>query len=331
MSREGLTKRQRVLRTLNGEEVDRRPFTFWHPFGLSHMKGDALTAAALSFAAAYGVDLLRLPTVRELPWPEQTSIDRPHDLTTLDPLSAHQGFWNERLSSLKSLIGLVDQKVAVFEPILEPWAALRYLCPREVLALAEQNHPGFLTKALETVTESLKGYAKALQTKVKIDGIVIDIESASYTERDPKAFRDLFKPHLMALLESITSQSDTFIWLQVRGQRCFLDPLLDLPHHMISWSQHDGGPAFDKLAKHRQGKLAGGIDETALNTFSYQDIRRHVDEARSAPVSLLCPGGPLSADTAPSRLKALANFLQKRDRLPRAAQAARAHPVIDEP
>ena len=47
------------------------------------MKGESLAAAALSFAAAHGMDLVRFPAVRDLPLPGQMSIDRPHDLTQM--------------------------------------------------------------------------------------------------------------------------------------------------------------------------------------------------------------------------------------------------------
>lgn len=320
------------MQTFAGGEVDKRPFTFWHSFGLSHMKAESLTAAALTFAAVYGVDLLRMPTVRDLPLPAQTSLDRPHDLTTIEALAPRSGFWAERIEALKGTVKLAEKRIAVFETVADPLTALSYVCPPDVMATAERAHPNFLEKALGVVSEGLGGYLKAVLQEARVDGVVIEIGSASFEDRQPNDFQSLVKPHLKSLLDQVRAQSEAPIWLQVTGKRVFLDPLLDLPHDMLSWSHQAHGPSLDKLPKRYKGALAGGLNEEGLERSSFQEIRRQVDEARSFPVQLLCPGNALSADVAPSRLQALANFLGKRDRQPEPA-AATAGPerVIDDP
>jgi uroporphyrinogen-III decarboxylase len=308
------SKRERVLETLAGKKVDRRPFTFWYPFGLSHMKAESLAAAALSFAAAYGVDLLRLPVVRDLPYPEQSSIDRPHDLTQLEELSGLAGFWGERFEALKTIHHMAEHRIAVFECIPDPLTALSYLASPELLSQTEKNHSSFLDKGLESVTAGLKNYLLHLFKAKCIDGLVIEIESATFEHREPEAFEAVVKPHLRNLLNFVTQESEVPIWLHVKGTRVYLKPLLDLPHQMISWPHLSSGPKLQRaFPKGYKGVIAGGIDEQALRNMSYQDIRRHVEEARNHRVSVLCIGDQLSSDVSPRRLKALSNFLQKRD------------------
>lgn len=329
---EPLGKRERVLRAFSGGEVDRRPFTFWHPFGLSHMKADSLTAAALTFAATYGVDLLRMPTVRDLPLPAQTSLDRAHDLATLEPISARTGFWGERLEALKSTVRLADGKIAVFESLADPLTALGWVCPAEVMTSAERSHRSFLDKALGAITESYKGYLKLVLSEAKVDGLTLEIGSASFESREPGEFDSLVEPHLKALLEDVRSDSSAPIWLQLTGKRVYPSNLIDLPHEMLTWSHLAHGPALEKLPRSYRGALAGGLNEAALTGASYQEIRRQVEESRNYNVKLLCPGDALPADMAPSKLAGLANFLQKRDRLPEVAPAVgRPSRVIDEP
>lgn len=319
VSRQGLSlgKRERVLKTLAGEEVDRRPYTFWYPFGLSHMKGESLAAAALTFAATYGMELLRFPVVRDIPFKEQTSVDRPHDLTQLETLSGLEGFWLDRTEALKATYRLAEQKVAIFETVPGPYTALGYICRKELLLDTEKNHPGFLEKALQTVTESLKNYLLKILKEQFVDGLVIEIESATFEQREPEMFESTIKPHLKELLNFVTSESKVPIWLQLRGTRIYLKPTLDLPHQMISWPHLSSGPQLEKaLPKGYPGLVAGGIDEVALQEMSFQDIRRHVEEARNHRVAMITVGDQLPADLSPSRLKALANFLMKRDRKP---------------
>jgi len=324
MSRQGLkkskkpervfSKRERVLETLAGKEVDKRPFTFWHPFGLSHMKGESLAAAALTFAATYGVDLLRLPAVRDIPLQPQASLDRPHDLTTIEELPGHAGFWSERFEALTSISRLNENRIAVFESIPEPLTALSYLCRSELIQQAEKNHRSFLEKGLESITASLKNYLSTLLKANCVDGLVVEIESATYEAREPEQFESLVKPYLRDLLNFITQESEVPIWLHVRGTRVYLKPLVDLPHQMISWSHLSAGPKLDRaFPRGYKGVIAGGIDDKALSNMSFQDIRKHVEEARNQYVSFLCIGDHLSSDTSPRQLQALSYFLKKRD------------------
>lgn len=320
------------MRAFTGGEVDKRPFTFWHSFGLSHMKAESLTAAALTFAAVYGVDLLRMPLVRDLPLPGQTSLDRPHDLTTIEPLSPRAGFWAERLEALKSTVKLAEKRIAVFEVVADPLTSLGWVCPPEVLAAAERGHRNFLEKGLGVVTDGLRGYLRAVLSEAKVDGVVIEIGSASFEARQPDVFESLVKPHLKAMTDDLREQSKAPIWLQVTGRRAYLEPVLELSHDMLSWSHLAHGPSLEKLPKRYRSAIAGGLNEEALQRGSYQEIRRQVDEARNFGVQLLCPGDALSADIAPSRLAALANFLGKRDRQPEpAAASVGPERVIDEP
>lgn len=281
------------------------------------MKGESLAAAALSFAATYGVDLLRMPVTRDLPLGPQTSIDRPHDLTQLGELSGLTGFWLERTEALKYAYRMAEKKLAIFETIPEPWTALSYVARKELLRTTESNHPTFLEKALSDVTASLGNYVERLISEECIDGLVIEIESATYEQREPESFESTIKPHLERLLTRITAQRDIPIWLHVRGTRVYLAPLVDLPHHMISWPHLSAGPRLESaLPKGYSGNLAGGLNEQAIADMSYQDIRLHIEEARDQPVSLITVGDGLPSDLSPSRLRALADFLSKRDRLP---------------
>lgn len=327
----GLSKRERTHRAFRGGDLDRRPFTFWHPFGLSHMKADSLVAASLTFAAVYGVDLLRMPLVRDLPLPAQTSLDRPHDLAALESFSARHGFWGERLEALQTIVRKAEQRIAVFETMADPLTSLSWVTSPELLAQSEQSHPNFLDKALATVTEAQRSYLKILLQHTKVDGVAFEISSASFEARPPEDFVRLVKPHLAALLEEAAQHGQPLIWLHLRGRRLYLEPLLDLPHDGLCWPHLDHGPSFDKLPRSYSGALTGGLSSAAISQASFQDLRRQVEEARNFPVRLLCPGDELAADTAPFRLQGLASFLGKRDRAPVEAAPRAPQRVIDEP
>ncbi len=289
------------------------------------MKGESLAAAALTFAAVYGVDLLRMPAYKDLPVPEQTSFDRPQDLTRLEPFSPHSGLWADRLAGLSTTVRLGEKKVAIFETLCDPLTSLGFVVPHELLVQSEQNHQNFVKKALKAVTASLIAYAREAVTTCEVDGVVLEIRSATYLQREPHVFEELVKPHLKELLNEIRKISTVPIWLHFAGRRLYLENLLDLPHDLISWPHLSSGPALDKLPRGYKGLLAGGLDDELIPHLSYQGVRHHVEEARNAKVALFALGDSLPADMSRSRLEALATFLNKRDRLPEAAGKAPTH------
>ena len=323
MSRQGLddkkkvkvlSKRDRVLNTFDGQEVDRRPYTFWYPFGLNHMKAESMAAAALTFAATYGVDLLRVPLVRDLPLKNQVSIDRPHDITQIAEFSGLQGFWGERFEALKLIYKMAEKKLAIFETIPGPLTALGYVCRPDLISQTEEEHPQYLEKGIRTLTSSLQNYLSQVLKEDCLDGLVVEIESATFEQREPENFESMVKPYLKELLNFVRQESEIPIWLHVRGTRVYPKPLVDLPHNLISWPHLSSGPKLERaFPKGYQGPLAGGLNEQAIATMSPQDIRRHVEEARNQYVKFLCTGDQFPADISPSKLKALANYLSKRD------------------
>lgn len=280
------------------------------------MKGESLAAAALSFVANYNLDMVRMPTIKDYPIKAQSSLDRPADIAKLEEIDGRAGFWSERLQAVRKTVELADKKVAVFDTISDPLSTLGYIVSPELLATTEKNHATFLEKGLETVTASLKKYVSLVIHESKVDGLVVEVASASYEFREQEEFKRFAKPYLKELLNHIRKESEIPIWLQISGRRVYIDPLLDLPHNLLSWSHLAQGPALDKLPKGYKGAIAGGIDEQAVTTMSYQDIRRHIELARNQFVRVLSIGDAFPADISPSRLAALAHFLSRKDRDP---------------
>ncbi len=61
------TSRERVIRALDGRDVDRPPLTLWHHFGLESKGPSAHADATLAFHRAYGTDLVKV--MSDVPFP----------------------------------------------------------------------------------------------------------------------------------------------------------------------------------------------------------------------------------------------------------------------
>jgi hypothetical protein len=64
-----MTGKQRVDRALNGQDVDRTPFTYWHHFGLEKLPGERLAEATLAFHRQFRTDLVKVMSDHPFPKP----------------------------------------------------------------------------------------------------------------------------------------------------------------------------------------------------------------------------------------------------------------------
>ena len=55
-----MSSRERVTRALEGREVDRTPFSFWHHFGLQKEPPERFVQATLDFHARFRTDLVKV-------------------------------------------------------------------------------------------------------------------------------------------------------------------------------------------------------------------------------------------------------------------------------
>src|SRR5690349_10660057 len=63
-----MNPRERVRRALEGQEVDRPPFSFWHHFGLEKYPGDRHAQATLEFHRKFRTDLVKV--MSDYPYPK---------------------------------------------------------------------------------------------------------------------------------------------------------------------------------------------------------------------------------------------------------------------
>ncbi|MFZ0960924.1 MAG: hypothetical protein WAO35_08460, partial [Terriglobia bacterium] len=71
-----MSSRERVDRALEGREVDRTPFSFWHHFGLQKEPPERFVQAILDFHARFRTDLVKV--MSDFPYPQPEG--RWHDL-----------------------------------------------------------------------------------------------------------------------------------------------------------------------------------------------------------------------------------------------------------
>jgi hypothetical protein len=145
-----MSSRERVDRALEGRDVDRTPFSFWHHFGLEKEPTERFVQATLDFHAKFRTDLVKV--MSDFPYPKAEG--RWYDLREqANPFPA-------QIQALTSIGQNLGRQAYFVETIFNPWKVAENLSsPQEVLRLKEEQ-PQRLLDALEVITKSEANHAR---------------------------------------------------------------------------------------------------------------------------------------------------------------------------
>ncbi len=300
-----MNKIERVLAAARGEEADRSAFFAWHPFGLEHMKGESLAAAAIAYAAEYQVDLLRLAASDLFPLPPQLSLDRSADLTRIEPAPGTSKVWLQRLVAWEQFRRLAGEKLLGCESVPNPWSILRRLGAVE---LVQSSGEDYRRHALEAICETLCNYVEAV-LEAGANAIALEVEGASHDWMSEADYQQWGLPYDQKILDAARDAS--FRILHVRGDRTQLKILLQLPAELLQWSLYRCGPSLEKVKALWPRGVVGGLDETRFAHMSFEALRRHCREARFSDYEIVAPGDVLPSTVAPRQLEVLKHAFVK--------------------
>ncbi|MCC7372657.1 MAG: hypothetical protein IT306_29865 [Chloroflexi bacterium] len=318
-----MTKRERVLAALAGQEVDRPPYAFWaHNFARENSAED-LAAETLRVLADFDFDFLK-PQTRAQAFEEafgsvwqasgertvnptlvKTAVSTPRELDSLRPVDWTSGPLGEQLEALKLIRAAVGD-IPIIWTIFNPLMIVRRLQPGDVVALrsAMQEHPAALRTALDAVTETMAGYARAAlaagadglfyATNIGTDGLVTQDEYREWAVADD-----------LKILDAVSDGA--FNLLHTCGEAVFFDIFAEYPAHAFNYSLGGRNPSLRALADRTGKAVAGGVTTKPADlNLKPGDVAREVQAAidntggRGLLVAPGCSNTPSVADSVAS-------------------------------
>jgi|SRR5215471_11812228 len=289
---------------LRGEEVDRPPFSFWYHFGLQHMSWKEHAAAEVDFYRAYDLDFLKVMSDFPYPLPNGVgALASEEDWKRVEPVGSDDECWNQQLSALSSINDQIGKEAMFIETIFSPWTTARRLSRSGGLAMARQRFPETLLSALEAISISLAGYAKAVLRRGAA-GIFLSLGAASGDVMSAEEYDIWGRPFDLKILDAVPNVH--FNVLHIHGKRIHFDSVLDYPAQALNWSHFGTAPSLE-TGKALSGKtVLGGIDEATASHVSAPEIGEQVDEAiREVGTRglIVTPGCSVPTDTREQSLR----------------------------
>ena len=277
-----MSKKQRVRAALAGQPVDRPPISMWGHDFLREWSAKDLVAATVEPYRAYDWDFIKLnprwtffaeawgnryepPDSQRNPHTLELTIDDVDALDRIEPVDPTAGVFDEQLRSLRLLRQEVGDDVDIVQTVFSPLSVLGLLTgrPQALVDLASQ-HPAPVHTAIQAITETLTGYARASLDSGATGIFYAPLTWASRDTASEDFYCEYGRPYDLQLLHHIADAD--FNILHVCRDENMLDLLLDYPVAAFNWAEHgSGNPSLADVWARTDKAVMGGVDQTRLH------------------------------------------------------------------
>jgi uroporphyrinogen decarboxylase len=271
-----MTSRERVERTLRGEDVDRPPYTFWQHFYLDKLPAERFVAATLEFHRAWRTDLVKV--MNDYPYPQ--------------PVRVETNPFPEQLRALGMIRDALEGEALFVDTLFHPYNRARKVLTRPELERWKQERRQELLDLLETIARSEAQHARRA-IEAGAAGIFFAIE-------DCPEYETFGAPFDRMVLEGAAAAPLNI--LHLHGDE------IDLGRYAHGWpvaglnySVRATGVPLSRAREQWTGLLAGGIDEIGFRTLTEAELAAQARAAREqAGTKLLVAPGCSVPDTTTS-------------------------------
>lgn len=298
IARAGLTAetrlacRERVDRALQGRDVDRTPFSFWHHFGLQNEPPERFVQATLDFHTKFKTDLVKVMSDFPYPKPQGPWYELKEEV---NPFPA-------QIQALTAIGRNLGRQSYFVETIFNPWKVAENLSStQEVLRLKEEN-PQRLLDALEVITRSEANHARRA-VAAGAAGIFLAIANAQDGILSSQDYAKFSEPFDRMVLKAVPGAP--LNTLHLHGDRVYLDRFYKgWTASIINYSVHGTRVPISQVRQQYSGPLMAGLDEGRFRLLSVEDVRSQYTTAKEEAGKhfILTPGCSVPNDSTDAEL-----------------------------
>jgi uroporphyrinogen decarboxylase len=309
-----MTRTERVMAAVRGEDVDRLPVCFWHHFQPSG-SGRRLAQASLQFFdETFDLDIIKMMPDIRYPFPRK-SIQTIDDWLLVERIDAeHSRFFAERAEAVRVARDQVGFDTPIIVTVFSPLCEAMYFSPDRTTFLEQaQSSPGVVHQALATIAENLRAHIRDV-IDAGADGVFFALQGCSTDVMPFELYREIGRPYDLIALQAASAG-----WLNVlhvHGERNLMfDQVLDYPVDVLSWSDRIAGPSLREARGMTSKCLMGGWNEFgALSNGPVEKIREEAQDALTQTAGrrfILANGCSVPDETDPQWLHAARDIVEE--------------------
>ena len=333
-----MTKRERVMAAIKGEEVDKVPASFWGHNHLAERSAEALAPYLLEQNRKFDWDFIKVNlsyTSFVEPWGSKYRFDAEkgpqledypvknvNDLRKLERLDPTKGMLADQVKVSKYLAEAVKREVPIVHTIFSPLSVVARLCggiaktPTEASAVQKfmVENPEGLIEGLQTITSTLVDYAREV-IRAGADGIFFATTVWSGDTLTKEQFEIFGKPYDLVIYKAAAEEGATFNMSHLCRENIMLEDMTaGFPTHVISYdSLSPRNPSLKEAMSRTDKALCSGVRGATLLNGPVEAISAEVRatlEATGGRRLILGPDCVVPPNTPDKHLLAVNKLLE---------------------
>lgn len=330
-----MTRNERVMAALNGQNVDHIPCSVWMHLSEVDQDPRMLAEEMAAMCSEFDFDFIKMMpfgAYSTQDWGAKIkiycdkykepvvvvpAINCVEDYKTIEPLEATHGTWGKTLETAQHLSKLLKSETPFLQTIFSPATTLRKMCGNRLIKDITE-HPDAVHYALRAITETTIRFVKA-NIELGVSGFFFATQCATYDFMNDLQFAEFCKPYDVAVIDSYKDKT-WFNVVHIHGSNIMFDTVSQYPCNCLNWHDRDTRPSLKEARTKTDKAFLGGIHEVPTITdgvLSYQsvlkestpeEIVKHVHEAADmidGKKLLIGPGCVCDPRTAKENLKAV--------------------------
>jgi uroporphyrinogen decarboxylase len=319
-----MSKRERVLATLHGEQTDRVPVSIWGHFRSDPHRAEDLAKATIENQRRYEWDFIKMMP-SGMYYPEalgctltpasgpgavnalaDSIIKRPEDWERLPVLDPRAGWLAEHVRCVRLVREAIGPDVPILQTLFSPLTVAHKLSLHLAFEESVRSHRPRLEAGLRAILEGSKRFAAAT-LDAGADGFFFATQEANRDTLGEADFLALGKRYDLELLGAIRERA-SFLLLHVCRANILANLVADYPVHAINWEVQVTRPTLAEARSLWPRTLVGGLDRHgALLDGTPDDVRSEVRQvlAEAGPGRFIVSAGcAIPTDCPPANLLA---------------------------
>jgi uroporphyrinogen decarboxylase len=305
----GLTHKERVDRALEGKDLDRPPFTFYHHYKRPTPQLEAQDH--LEFHRAYNTDIVKV--MNDFDYPKSTG-GKWYDLKPLDSP------YPDQLKTLELIRAGLNGDAYFIDTLYGPYMTAMLLLAAEpefaskgkseetsdevirTLSSFQKEHTAEWETALEAITQSTINHIHHAR-QLGASGALVSIFNAEEKFGSVSDYKRYSRPYDKRVLDALADTKLTFLHLHYL-ERPFLGQFTDFNAPVIQYSEKVSGIPISEVRAQYSQTIAGGVDEINFDKLTSGKIRQQWLAAReqAGRKYIITPGCSVPDASTPGEL-----------------------------
>lgn len=279
-----MTKKERVLKVLSGQPVDRPPTCFWRHYG--NIGPEKTVAAHLKYLEETDMDILKMMCDEFFTYPIGDA-KTPEDFMKLKPGGRDSVWVKGQIERATQINEALKGEIVTFYNAFSPYSKMKHtIGDRQSMALLRE-HEEVARHFMDVIAEDTCYMVEGMLKESGTTGMMLPVQGAEEGRFTAEEYATLISPYERRVIETAEKYSENNM-LHMCGWDGFANHLewWDYPTKLISWAAfvENLTPAQAK-AKYPGHVMVGGFDNrdgTLLPAGTKEDIKAYTKEIVAA-------------------------------------------------